>query len=46
MIKIMKKTEVFFERFFNRFGHFIVSSAYGGGAIEMKVTGQKSENES
>lgn len=42
----MKKTEVFFERFFNRFGHFIVSSAYGGGAIEMKVTGQKSENES
>ena len=29
-----------FERFFNRFGHFIVSSAYGGGAIETKTTNQ------
>ena len=29
-----------FERFFNRFGHFIVSSAYGGGAVEMIVSEQ------
>ena len=36
-----------FERFFNRFGHFIVSSAYGGGAVEMTVSEQslKSEDE-
>lgn len=27
-----------FERFFNRFGHFVVSSAYIGGAIEVKGT--------
>ena len=27
-----------FERFFNRFGHFIVTAAYGGGSIETKVT--------
>ena len=30
-----------FERFFNRFGHFIVTSAYGGGSIEAKVTSQQ-----
>ena len=30
-----------FERFFNRFGHFIVTSAYGGGSIETKVTSQQ-----
>ena len=29
-----------FERFFNRFGHFIVTAAYGGGSIETKVTSQ------
>ena len=29
-----------FERFFNRFRHFIVSSAYGGGAVEMTVSEQ------
>ena len=36
-----------FERFFNRFRHFIVSSAYGGGAVEMTVSEQslKSEDE-
>ena len=27
-----------FERFFNRFGHFLVSSAYGGGSVEGKYT--------
>ena len=27
-----------FERFFNRFGHFIVTAAYGGGSVETKVT--------
>ena len=26
-----------FERFFNRWGHFVVSKAYGGGSLEMKV---------
>ena len=30
-----------FERFFNRFGHFIVTAAYGGGSIEAKVTSQQ-----
>ena len=30
-----------FERFFNRFGHFIVTAAYGGGSIETKVTSQQ-----
>ena len=30
-----------FERFFNRFGHFIVTAAYGGGSIETKVTCQQ-----
>jgi hypothetical protein len=25
-----------FQRFFNRFGHFLVSSAYGGGSVEVK----------
>ena len=30
-----------FERFFNRFGHFIVTSAYGGGSIETRVTSQQ-----
>ena len=30
-----------FERFFNRFGHFIVTAAYGGGSIETKVTNQQ-----
>ena len=29
-----------FERFFNQFGHFIVTAAYGGGSIETKVTSQ------
>ncbi|CAB4017677.1 sonic hedgehog [Paramuricea clavata] len=27
-----------FERFFNRFGHFLVSSAYGGGSVEVKCS--------
>ena len=27
-----------FERFFNRFGHFLVSSAYGGGSVELKCS--------
>ena len=27
-----------FERFFNRFGHFVVSSAYAGGTVEVKCT--------
>ena len=27
-----------FERFFNRFGHFVVSSAYGGGSVEIKCS--------
>jgi hypothetical protein len=27
-----------FERFFNRFGHFLVSSAYGGGSVEIKCS--------
>lgn len=35
-----------FERFFNRFGHFLVSSAYGGGSIETKVTRQTVGSES
>ena len=26
-----------FRRFFDRFGHFVVSSAYGGGAFEIKI---------
>ena len=30
-----------FERFFNRFGHFIVTAAYGGGSIETKVISQQ-----
>ena len=30
-----------FKRFFNRFGHFIVTAAYGGGSIETKVTNQQ-----
>ena len=30
-----------FKRFFNRFGHFIVTAAYGGGSIETKVTSQQ-----
>ena len=30
-----------FERFFNRFGHFIVTAAYGGGSIETKATSQQ-----
>ena len=30
-----------FERFFNRFGHFIVTAAYGGGSIETKVSVQQ-----
>ena len=30
-----------FEKFFNQFGHFIVTAAYGGGSIETKVTIQK-----
>ena len=29
-----------FERFFNRFGHFIVTSAFGGGAVEVTVSEQ------
>ena len=33
-----------FERFFNRFGHFIVTAAYGGGSIETKVTNQHGSN--
>ena len=27
-----------FERFFNRFGHFLVSAAYGGGSVEVKCS--------
>ena len=27
-----------FERFFDRFGHFVVSSAYGGGSVEVKCS--------
>ncbi len=27
-----------FERFFDRFGHFVVSSAYAGGTVEVKCT--------
>ena len=27
-----------FEKFFNRFGHFVVSSAYGGGSVEVKCS--------
>ncbi|CAB4041517.1 sonic hedgehog, partial [Paramuricea clavata] len=27
-----------FERFFNRFGHFLVSSAFGGGSVEIKCS--------
>lgn len=34
-----------FQRFFDQFGHFMVSSAYGGGAIEMKITNQKHGSE-
>ena len=30
-----------FERFFSRFGHFIVTAAYGGGSIETKVRVQQ-----
>ena len=30
-----------FEKCFNRFGHFIVTAAYGGGSIEAKVTCQQ-----
>ena len=30
-----------FKNFFNRFGHFIVTAAYGGGSIETKVTCQQ-----
>ena len=30
-----------FKRFFDRFGHFIVTAAYGGGSIEIKVTSQQ-----
>ena len=30
-----------FERFFNQFGHFIVTAAYGGGSIETKVSVQQ-----
>ena len=30
-----------FKRFFNRFGHFIVTAAYGGGSIETKITSQQ-----
>ena len=30
-----------FERFFNRFGHFIVTAAYGGGSIETNVASQQ-----
>ena len=33
-----------FKRFFNRFGHFIVTAAYGGGSIETKVTSQQHGN--
>ena len=33
-----------FERFFNQFGHFIVTAAYGGGSIETKVTSQHGSN--
>ena len=29
-----------FERFFNRFGHFVVSSAYGGGSVEIKCSSE------
>ena len=34
-----------FERFFNRFGHFIVTAAYGGGSIETKVTCEQHESD-
>ena len=30
-----------FERFFNQFGHFMVTAAYDGGSIEAKVTSQQ-----
>ena len=30
-----------FEKFFNQFGHFIVTAAYGGGSIETKVIRQQ-----
>ena len=32
-----------FERFFDRFGHFLVSSAYGGGSVEVKFSRQAVE---
>jgi hypothetical protein len=32
-----------FERFFNRFGQFVVSSAYVGGAVEVKTCGESLE---
>ena len=32
-----------FERFFNRFGHFVVTSAYIGGAVEVKTCADSSE---
>ena len=34
-----------FEKFFNQFGHFIVTSAYGGGSIEAQVTCQQHGSE-
>jgi hypothetical protein len=34
-----------FERFFNRFGHFLVSSAYVGGSVEVKCKREAVESE-
>ena len=34
-----------FERFFNRFGYFVVSSAYAGGTVEVKCTRKVDETE-
>ena len=35
------KTRLAFEQFFNRWGHFVVTKAYGGGSVELRINSTK-----